>query len=836
MFSNNAVEALHRIAMMRRICLFVVCLAIVSTSRVMAGPQSARVWAASGNARVRAALAASTLLGPQDANATTQLALVLPLRNQAQLKDLLHRLYDPTDPLYGHYLTPQAFAAQFGPTQSDFDAVKQYVVSLGLNVDSESPTRNLLLASGPASLVERSFGVHLNRFRMADGRTVFANDVAPTIPEAVAAKLSGIAGFDNVAIYKPAAKMPMGGLSAVDRATFDAIAPRPQAVGTGPAGGDLELDGYNLSDVTQYFTTFGITPPTLTNVLVNGFTGAAGKDQIEVVLDIDMLTAIAPNIQTIYVYEADNTDANLAAVANKIASDDLAPVVSISWLEAEDFMPAALAASENDTFSEMTAQGQTVCAASGDSGAYGDASTPGITTPTVVVGDPASQPFVLAVGGTTLSTAGPGGAYSGETVWQGTLADAGMNGGGSGGGPSTIWPKPTYQVGDSNLGQLPVGESATMRDVPDVAFDADPNSGEDIFLGGQWFTSGGTSAATPLWAAFLLLADEVRVGQGAPALGFVTPALYSLGRNQTLYPTVFHDVTVGNNLVFDAKVGYDDCTGWGSYMGDPMLLQLAPNRGLLSGTVTDTNDVPISGATVTVVGTSGVSVTATTLADGSYAMVNAPVGAALTATATAPGFVRQSVAGLVLNSTTAVIQNFTLTQAHVYQAGLQMISAPYEYSGIGTFASILGLTHQATDPSLFIWQPFQNGYINTPSAPADTLHLGDAYWVRLNAQIPLQVLGTPASSPFRLVLSAGWNQISDPYLTAMPISSIQVDNLSAGTPTPIASSPQIRLPMFVYDAAINNYNTLGITGTLQPWTGYWIFANQNCVLVMTQPN
>jgi kumamolisin len=185
-----------------------------------------------------------------------------------------------------------------------------------------------------------------------------------------------------------------------------------------------------------------------------------------------------------------------------------------------------------------------VLAASGDSGAYGCQDT------ALSVGLPASDPYVTAVGGTTLYSDAAGG-YGHEAGWEGPLQGAG-----TGGGLSRFFLRPAWQTG--------TGVGNGMREVPDVAADADPLTGYLIYVSGSWQVIGGTSAATPLWAGLVALADQAAAGERKPPLGFLNPALYTLGSSGASSPSPFHDVTIGGNLFYSAGPGWDYATGWGS--------------------------------------------------------------------------------------------------------------------------------------------------------------------------------------------------------------------------------------------------------------------------------
>ncbi len=600
-----------------------------------------------------AALERAGALGRVPRGQTLTLSLTLPLRDPAGAESFLERLYDPGDPIYQHYITPDEFARRYSPTQQSYDAVADFARAHGLVVTHTSPNRLLLSVSGPAAAVESAFAVHLGRYQAADGRIFHAPDNNPAIPVSLIGRLSGVIGLDNSAVRHPyLRRQSFAPHSALRPLAPPAIKPfslksafgarAPAQIGTDPftgrgaltpsdikaaysldkttlrgAGqtmGLYELDGYLPSDIAVYNSSFGLTNIPLENVLTNGFDGSAGPDAGEVTLDIEVMNALAPGASKLIVYEAPNSSTGAVELYNTIANDKdangnpRARVISVSWGLAEDQIDTASVNMENAAFMQMAMQGQSIFIASGDSGAYTDGKT-------LSVSDPASQPFVTSVGGTTLAVTRPGGSYASETTWHDPTPDArSAFGSGGGGGISSFWPLPKYQIG--------VGLSSTLRNVPDVALDADPNTGYAIYLAGQWEIFGGTSVAAPLWAAFTTLANEQRIKNGSGLnglIGFANPLIYSIGKSAN-YSKGFHDIADGStNLFYSATPGYDNATGWGSFNGAGLLplfakapdttsgtiasLKLTPNPvvgGLaVTGTVTLVNPAPTGGATVT---------------------------------------------------------------------------------------------------------------------------------------------------------------------------------------------------------------------------------------------
>ena len=569
---------------------------------VMAAPRTAAAAPAPGfrllPGHVPAEVASATPVAPLKADQTLTLALVLPLRHPAELQDLLVGLSDPEDGRYGQFLTPAQFAARFSPTPADYARVTAYARSVGLTVVGTHANRTLLDVSASASQVERAFGLHLNTYRSnVDGHVFFAPDAEPQVPASLASVLSGVVGLSNASLRHPnGRRMSLPGIAPA----LDFRAPRvltsnfltpdlsagPLQTGSGPNGGlapsDIktaynlssvaqtgsgqtlalfELDGYTATDVTAYENNFSLAHVPLQNVLIDGYSGAAGSGAGEVTLDIELQVALAPGAAKILVYEGPDSDAGVVDTYNRIATDNIAKEISSSWGEAENSASASVRSSENTAFQQMAAQGQSIFAAAGDSGADDNGSS-------LSVDDPASQPYMVGVGGTSLTTNGAGGAYASETTWnRGSVAN-----GAGGGGISTIWSIPSFQTGV--VSQASKG-STTKRNVPDVSLDADPYTGYAIYFQGGWTVYGGTSCAAPLWSAFTALVNQKRAAAGSSLLGFADPPIYTLAKSAS-YGSDFHDIADGStNLYYPAVTGYDDATGWGSFNGANLLADLS---------------------------------------------------------------------------------------------------------------------------------------------------------------------------------------------------------------------------------------------------------------------
>ncbi|HEV2471644.1 MAG TPA: S53 family peptidase, partial [Chthonomonadales bacterium] len=216
---------------------------------------------------------------------------------------------------------------------------------------------------------------------------------------------------------------------------------------------------------------------------------------------------------------------------------------------------------ENAIFQEMAAQGQSMFASSGDRGAFDNYTN-------LSTEDPASQPYVTAVGGTTLSTMGADGPWLSETTWNDAY-------GAGGGGVSQVWPLPIYQHG---IGSAATKTSTTNRNVPDVSLNSSPLSGYSVYFSGNppylWYLVGGTSAASPLWSAFAAIVNQGRAAASEPLMGFANHAIYSVAEGPN-YLNDFHDIADNsNNGYFPARAGYDNATGWGTFNGSNLLADL----------------------------------------------------------------------------------------------------------------------------------------------------------------------------------------------------------------------------------------------------------------------
>jgi kumamolisin len=463
------------------------------------------------------------------------------------------------------YLTREDFARLHGARPKDLEKIRGFAARYNLKISSEDPASRLVKLSGTVQAFNDAFGTNLRRCEHSTG-TYRCRTGTLTIPASLAGVIEGVFGLDN----RPQAKAHFR-LRKTDphvHAQAQAVSYSPIQVarayafpsgvtGAGQSIGIIELGGgYASSDLDSFFSNLGISPPSVTPVSVDGAdnspTGDPSGPDGEVELDIELSGAIAPAAQ-IAVYFAPNTDQGFIDAVNAAVHDTkLKPsIISISWGGPEGSWTEQARDALNSACQDAATMGVTVLAASGDDGA-----SDGDATDTPTVDFPAASPYVIGCGGTKLTISGT--KILSEQAWN----ELSNNEGATGGGVSEVFELPSYQQG-AGVPKAPNG--FVGRGVPDVAGDADPETGYRVVVDGQSSVIGGTSAVAPLWAGLLALINQ-SLGTN---VGYVNALLYSAKTEAT-----FHDITSGNNGDYSAGPGWDACTGLGSPDGAALLSAL----------------------------------------------------------------------------------------------------------------------------------------------------------------------------------------------------------------------------------------------------------------------
>jgi len=526
-------------------------------------PSSKRVSLA-GTERV--ALSGARVIGPTDPHQLLEVSVVLK-----------HRQPLPPVEHHANHLSHEEFAGAYGANPSDIDKVRQFASEFNLQVleRGDEALRRTVTLAGTAANMEKAFGVDLNDYEHPEG-SYRGRTGALQVPEEYAPFIAGVFGLDDRPVAHPHFRYhtPEGAFGA--RATSLSYNPNQVAGFYGfPTGVDvssqtialIELGGgYRPADIQNYFKKLGITAPRVKAVLVDHAHNRPTTPQSadgEVMLDIDVAGAAAPGVG-IAVYFAPNTDRGFLDALSMAIHDQLnkPSVVSISWGGPESGWTPQSMQNFDQVAQEAALLGITITVASGDNG-----SSDGVSDGKNHVDFPASSPNVLATGGTQLIAAN--GAISQETVWN-----DGANGGATGGGYSDVFARPAYQSG---------AVTGTFRGVPDVAGDADPQTGYNILVDGQSMVVGGTSAVAPLWAALVVLMNQ-KLGR---RLGFLNPLLYPINP-----PDGLRDITQGNNGAYSAAPGWDPTTG----KGTPMAMQLITALGAATATAAAAAPAPAAGA------------------------------------------------------------------------------------------------------------------------------------------------------------------------------------------------------------------------------------------------
>lgn len=548
---------------------------------------------------------------------------------QADLDALITAQQNPASPLYHQWLTPEQFGARFGLSDADLAKVKGWLQSQGFTVNAVARSRNQITFSGTAAQVGSAFRAPLHSYREGTERH-FATSADLALPSGFASLVSGVG---NLSDFRPKPHLHMRAPEAVtarftssqsgnhfltpkDIATLYDVSPAYNA-GYNGSGQTIAVIGQSNilnTDIAAFQTAAGLPVVAPTPVLVpnSGTPTVYAGDAAESDLDIEYSGGIAPGATILLVYTGNNANYGAFDSLTYAINERIAPVISVSYGTCEAGLSSTSFATRNATLAQAAAQGQTVVAASGDSGSTDCSALTTLPTATqqgLAVDFPASSPYVTGMGGTEFSSTNSASSnstywasasgsdvissvlsYIPEQVWNDDSTVSGVISlSASGGGTSTLSARPAWQTGVSGI---PAGN---FRVVPDVSLASSPVNVGYIYCSSDSSTgvsgscsngfrdvnnttltiAGGTSFAAPIFAGMVAIINQARNSTGQ---GVINPTLYSLASNATTYAAAFHDITSGTNACtsgvsgcsaagaasFAAAVGYDQATGLGS--------------------------------------------------------------------------------------------------------------------------------------------------------------------------------------------------------------------------------------------------------------------------------
>jgi pseudomonalisin len=556
-------------------------------------------------------LSLATLTGAVPATQTVTVGVFLSNPNQAAEDAYVKQLYDPSSPNYGNYLDPDTFNSEFGVPAANFQAAQAWLQGDGLTVTSVEGATDYMLASGSAAQVEAAFGTPLNDYTAA-GRDFYANTVAPTVPASLG--ISDVLGLNNFnRLHIP--RVQATGTSTTTAAPTSGTVPKTGLLSIRDLWSIYDAPSTNMGNgQTMAIFGWGVTDPVIpdlrsfeaewglpgvpitvkkygdTSTPDTSGDGATGEWE----LDTQASTGMAPNVSSETLYFAHhNSDTDALAAFTGWVNDKHGPLQgSASFGECENvgnanaILTDGMEVPGDKILEQAAAEGRTLFSSTGDTGASCPiigvpvlGSTNGVATQLYPgLNWPSASPWAVAVGGTDLTGDGntPEHRFT-ETAWEYT-----------GGGNSTSEPAGSYQQGvaltnctfDANGNPTVTGP--LCRSTPDVAtISGDVGTGNGLLINGDSGADSqgaGTSLSSPLWLGVWTRIQAAASGKG---LGFANYKIYKLA--QSSGGRDFYDVTVGDNLGYPAKPGYDNTTGWGT----PEISQIMQD---LTGRLTPTHN------------------------------------------------------------------------------------------------------------------------------------------------------------------------------------------------------------------------------------------------------
>lgn len=547
-------------------------------------------------------------LGSVNPMTQVSLGIVLPSKNLVGLEQFINQISSPVSKEYRDFLSAQQYAELYGPSSSESSSLSSFLISKGLSVSLDKSNPDLMLVSGTAATAESALKVSIESFSLG-GSSFYSATSDLELPSEFS-NIQTVFGLTDYGTNVAATPMYQvyGAINSSQTTTANSVYYSPSELyqiynsslllkqgysgqGVTIAIVDAYGDPYIQQELDNFSSEFNLPQTNVNVVCVDGpcnySLGISSGWNTEIALDVEWSHAMAPNA-AINLYIGSNDTFPLYDAVQMAVNDKVNSIISMSWGSPENSFGESAAVApvfgENypwldQVLQQAAAEGITAFASSGDWGAYDQAQ--GETAPYGGAIYPSTDPYVTAVGGTSLymnATSGylqfpysnATGSYGSETAWS--WSD--YFGGATGGGYSTIFGTPQWQTGP--------GISGGGRGVPDVSWDADPQTGVIVSIsngpgaGFTYYVIGGTSVGSPSWAGSMALMDQKSGGK----LGLVTPILYSILNNPTEYAKAFHDVTVGNNDPTSANVGWDPLTGIGSPNLGELANYLAPSGSL----------------------------------------------------------------------------------------------------------------------------------------------------------------------------------------------------------------------------------------------------------------
>lgn len=494
--------------------------------------------------------------GAAPANQAITVRVVMKLQNQAALNTYIQNINDPNNPLYGQSLTPAQFAATYAPSSAQVQQVVSYLESAGFTNVAAEPNNLIVSGDGTVAQAEAAFHTPIEQYTQF-GQVVYGNTATAQVPASLSGVVAAVLGLNNIGQMKPTlvtrsqVSVPQYDVSYTPQQFWTAYGATGVAEATNAtiaimAEGDVS--GV-ITDLRAEEKANGLPQVPLTVVPVGiASSDTSGADEWD--LDTQFSTGMAGTVKRLYIYDTTSlTDSDLALEISRWATDDKAKAGSASLGECEVFpyLDGSMLA-DDESFAEGAAQGQSFFASTGDTGSFcpAEVGENGVPAGAPMVNYPAASQYVMAVGGTTLLTNSDG-TYDTEIAWYA-----------GGGGISQFEYSPYWQTAAA----VPSSEVGD-KGIPDIAMDADPYSGANIYYDGSWEAVGGTSLSSPL-----ALGVWARLISANPKLGFAPVRYYGLYDGATTpgsYPEGgFHDITVGANGFYTALPGWDYTSGLGS--------------------------------------------------------------------------------------------------------------------------------------------------------------------------------------------------------------------------------------------------------------------------------